>query len=179
MHKKKKWYVVQAVSGCEQRIVTLLQENIKNKKMEDKFGKILIPAEKVTEMKHGKKKNSECKFFPGYILINMIMNDFNWHLVKNIPKVLGFIGGTSDRPCAVSKKEINLIIKKLKKIGNKTRPKTIFQKGEKVRVNNGPFIDFNGTVEEVDYDKNRLKVSISIFGRSTPVELNFAQVEKN
>lgn len=175
---KKKWYVIQATSGCEEKILKTIKKHIKINKIEKFFGKILIPSEKVIEIKNGKKKNSINKFFPGYIIINMIMNDFNWHLIKNIPKVMGFIGGSSDRPLSIKKKEIKKIIIKIKKIGNKPRPKRLFQKGEIVRVKNGPFIDFHGTVEEIDYDKNRLKVSVSIFGRSTPVELNFIQVEK-
>jgi transcriptional antiterminator NusG len=138
-----------------------------------------VPSEEVIEIKKGKRKKSNQKFFPGYVLIKMIMNEKSWHLIKSTPKVIGFIGGSSENPFPIHKKEIQKINKKLKKIGNKPRPKTLFEPGENVRVNSGPFSDFNGIVEEVDYDKNRLKVSVSIFGRSTPVELDFNQVEKN
>ncbi|AEH39623.1 transcription antitermination protein [Buchnera aphidicola (Cinara tujafilina)] len=176
---KKKWYVLQSFSGFENRVAQSIQEHIKSKKLEDIIGKIMIPSEEVIEVKKGKRIKSEYKFFPGYILINMVMNDFSWHLIRDVPKVLGFIGGTSDKPTPISDQEINKILIKLKKIGNKPRPKTIFEPGENIRVNDGPFSDFNGIVETVDYEKNRLKVSVSIFGRSTPVELSFEQVEKN
>lgn len=177
--KKKKWYVLQSFSGFENRVVQSIEEIIKIKKLEDIIGKIMIPSEEVIEIKKGKRIKSEYKFFPGYILINMVMNDFSWHLIRDLPKVLGFIGGTSEKPTPISNQEINKILIKLKKIGKKPRPKTIFEPGENIRVNDGPFADFNGIVETIDYEKNRLKVSVSIFGRSTPVELNFEQVEKN
>lgn len=139
----------------------------------------MVPSEEVIEIRGGQRKKSEYKFFPGYVLVQMIMNELTWHLVRNIPKVMGFVGGTSDRPSPISDKEVNIIIARLKKNGDKPRPKTLFEPGETIRVKNGPFSDFNGIVEEIDYEKNRLKVSVSIFGRSTPVELDFGQVEKN
>ncbi|XBC44412.1 MAG: transcription termination/antitermination protein NusG [Buchnera aphidicola (Schlechtendalia peitan)] len=181
MHKnqKKRWYVLQAFSGFEGRVAQSIREHIKLKNMESLFGNVMVPTEEVVEIKAGQQKKSEHKFFPGYVLIHMIMNDSSWHLIRSIPRVLGFIGGTSDKPLPISNKEINIILNRLKKIGDKPRPKTLFEPGEMVRVNDGPFSDFNGIVEQVDYDKNRLTVSVSIFGRSTPVELDFRQVKKN
>ncbi|WP_343192204.1 transcription termination/antitermination protein NusG [Buchnera aphidicola] len=178
-NQKKRWYVLQAFSGFENKIAQAIREHIKLNNMEKLFGDIMVPSEEVIEIRGGKRKKSEYKFFPGYVLIQMIMNELSWHLVRNVPRVLGFIGGKSDRPSPISDKEVDAIITRLKKIGNKPRPKTLFEPGEIVRVNNGPFSDFNGIVEEIDYDKNRLKVSVSIFGRATPVELDFIQVEKN
>jgi len=177
--KKKKWYAIQIYSGNEDKVVQSIKDSIQEKKIKKLFSKILVPSEEVIEIKKGKRKKSNQKFFPGYVLIKMIMNEKSWHLIKSTPKVIGFIGGSSENPFPIHKKEIQKINKKLKKIGNKPRPKTLFEPGENVRVNSGPFSDFNGIVEEVDYDKNRLKVSVSIFGRSTPVELDFNQVEKN
>ncbi|CAL4318017.1 transcription termination/antitermination protein NusG [Buchnera aphidicola] len=176
---KKKWYVLQSISGMEEKVVDSIKTSIKEKNLSNMFGKIMIPSEKVIEIKKGKKKKSEYKFFPGYILIEMFMNEINWHIIKNIPKVMGFIGGTSEKPLPIKKYEIKKILKKLKKIGNTPRPKVLFEPGETLRIKEGPFSDFHGIVEEVDYDKNRLKVSVSIFGRSTPVELDFSQIEKN
>ncbi|USS94422.1 transcription termination/antitermination protein NusG [Buchnera aphidicola (Sipha maydis)] len=170
---------MQIYSGYEDKVVQSIKDHLKKKKNRNMFGKILVPSEEVIEIKKGKRQKSNHKFFPGYILIKMIMNESSWHLIKSIPKVIGFIGGSSENPFPVNKIEIKKIQKKLKKIGDKPRPKTLFQPGESVRVNSGPFLDFNGIVEEIDYDKNRLKVSVSIFGRSTPVELDFSQVEKN
>ncbi|QJC31339.1 transcription termination/antitermination protein NusG [Enterobacteriaceae endosymbiont of Macroplea mutica] len=175
---QKKWYVIQARSGFESRVAQSLREYIKIHKMEDFFGEILVPTEAIIEIRNGQKYRSDRKFFPGYILVNMIMKETSWHLVRNIPKVLGFIGGVSDNPAPISDKEVDIIINRLQQIGNKPRPKTLFEPGEMIRVNDGPFADFNGVVEEVDYEKSRLKVSVSIFGRSTPVDLNFSQVEK-
>ncbi|CAL4318155.1 Transcription termination/antitermination protein NusG [Buchnera aphidicola (Eriosoma grossulariae)] len=177
--KKKRWYVLQTFSGFESRVTQSIQEHIKLNHMETDFGEIMVPAEEVVEIRSGQRRKSEHKFFPGYVLIQMNMNDSSWHLVKNVPRVMGFIGGTSDRPSPISDKEVNSIINRLKQVSDKPRPKTLFEPGETVRVNYGPFSDFNGIVEEVDYDKSRLKVSVSIFGRSTPVELDFSQVEKN
>lgn len=177
--QKKRWYVVQAFSGFENRVATSLREHIKLNGMEDLFGEVLVPTEEVVEMRAGQKRRSERKFFPGYVLVEMVMNDETWHLVRNIPRVLGFIGGTSDRPAPISKKEADAILNRLEESVDKPRPKTLFEAGEVVRVTDGPFADFNGVVEEVDYDKNRLKVSVLIFGRSTPVELEFSQVEKS
>ncbi|QCI23088.1 transcription termination/antitermination protein NusG [Buchnera aphidicola] len=176
---KKRWYVLQAFSGFEGRIAQSIREHIKLNNMEELFGDVMVPTEEVVEIKAGKRKKSEYKFFPGYVLVQMIMNESSWHLIRNIPRVLGFIGGTPDKPSPITNKEINIILNRLKQIGDKPRPKTIFEPGEMVRVNDGPFLDFNGIVEQVDYEKNRLKVSVSIFGRSTPVELDFGQVKKN
>ena len=146
--------------------------------MEDKFGEILVPTEEVVEMKGGKRAKSERKFFPGYVLVEMAMDEASWHLVKSIPRVLGFIGGKADRPTPITQKEADTILNRLQESVDKPKPKTLFEPGELVRVTDGPFADFNGTVESVDYEKSRLTVSVSIFGRATPVELEFAQVEK-
>lgn len=175
---KKSWYVIQTFSGFELRVTQSLKEYIKLNKMEDKFGEIMVPTEEVMEIRGGFRRKSERKFFPGYILIQMHMEDNTWHLVRSVPRVMGFIGGTSDRPATVNNKDINEIINRLQKVGDKPRPKTLFEPGEVVRVSDGPFIDFNGVVEEVDYEKSRLKLSVSIFSRATPVELDFSQVEK-
>ncbi|WP_115717127.1 transcription termination/antitermination protein NusG [Gallaecimonas mangrovi] len=176
--QKKRWYVVQAFSGFESRVAQSLREHIKMHGMEEHFGEVLVPTEEVVEMRAGQKRKSERKFFPGYVLVNMAMNDESWHLVRSIPRVMGFIGGTSDRPAPISDKEADAILNRLQEAVDKPRHKTLFEPGEVVRVTDGPFADFNGTVEEVDYEKNRLKVSVMIFGRSTPVELDFGQVEK-
>lgn len=175
---KMRWYVVQAFSGFESRVAQSLREYIKLHDMEDQFGEVLVPTEEVVEIRSGQRRKSERKFFPGYVLVNMVMNDATWHLVRSVPRVTGFIGGTSDRPAPISEKEIDRIMNRLQEAGDKPRPKTLFEPGEMVRVTDGPFADFNGVVEEVDYEKSRLKVSVSIFGRSTPVELDFSQVEK-
>ncbi len=174
----KKWYVIQVFSGFENKVVNKLKYFIKLNNLENDFGDILIPTEKVIEIKNGIKIKSDRKFFPGYFIINMVMNEKNWYLIKNIPRIIGFIGGNSSNPVSINEKEINIIKNKLNKIGCKPKPKILFELGELIRVNNGPFSDFSGTVEEVDYDKNRLKVAVLIFGRSTPVELDFSQVEK-
>jgi len=174
----KRWYVVQAFSQYEGRVKKTLEEHIKLEKMEDYFGEILVPTEEVIEMRAGQKRKSERKFFPGYVLVEMEMNDQSWHLVKSIPRVLGFIGGTSDRPAPITQREADAILNRLQESVDKPKPKTLFEPGEVVRVTDGPFADFNGVVEEVDYEKSRLKVSVLIFGRSTPVELEFGQVEK-
>ena len=173
-----RWYVVHAYSGFEQQVVRSLQERIKLHEMEDKFGEILVPTEEVVEMRDGQKRKSSRKFFPGYVLIQMDMDDDSWHLVKDAPKVMGFIGGTSDKPAAISEKEADAILNRVQEGVEKPRPKVLFEPGEVVRINDGPFNDFNGVVEEVDYDKSRLRVEVSIFGRSTPVDLEFSQVEK-
>jgi transcriptional antiterminator NusG len=174
----KRWYVVQAYSGYEKRVQTTLLERIKMHEMEEHFGEILVPVEEVVEMRAGQKRKSERKFFPGYVLVEMDMNDDSWHLVKDTPRVMGFIGGTSDRPAPISKREVDAILNRLEESHDKPKPKTLFEPGEVVRVIDGPFADFNGVVEEVDYEKSRLKVSVLIFGRSTPVDLEFGQVEK-
>lgn len=174
----KRWYVVQAYSGYEARVQNALIERVKEQGLEDKFGDILIPTEEVVEMKSGKKRKSERKFFPGYVLVQMELDDETWHLVRRIPRVLGFIGGTSDQPAPITDAEANKILQRMEDGVDKPRPKVLFEVGEVVRVIDGPFSDFNGAVEEVNYEKNRLRVAVMIFGRSTPVDLDFGQVEK-
>jgi transcriptional antiterminator NusG len=173
-----KWYVVHTYSGFEKQVVRSLKEHIKSASMEDKFGDILLPTEEVVEMKSGQKRTSERKFFPGYVLVQMEMDDDTWHLVKNVPKVSGFIGGSGMKPTPISEKEADAIIRQVQEGVEKPKPKFSFSTGEQVRVTDGPFQDFNGTVEDVNYEKNKLRVSVSIFGRMTPVELDFSQVEK-
>jgi transcriptional antiterminator NusG len=172
------WYVVHAYSGFENQVKRTLQERIARSGMQDKFGDILVPTEEVVEMRDGAKRKSERKFFPGYVLVQMEMSDDTWHLVKDAPKVMGFIGGTSDRPAPISQREADSILQRVQEGADKPRPKVLFEAGEVVRVTDGPFNDFNGVVEEVNYEKSRLRVSVLIFGRSTPVELEFGQVEK-
>jgi transcriptional antiterminator NusG len=174
---KLRWYVVQAFSGYEGRVQKTLVEHIEIQGLHEKFGQILVPTEEVVEMRAGQKRKSSRKFFPGYVLVQMEMDVEAWHLVKSVPRVLGFIGGTSDRPAPITQKEADRILQRLEDT-DKPRPKTLFEPGEVVRVIDGPFADFNGVVEELDYDKNRIKVSVLIFGRSTPVDLEFGQVEK-
>lgn len=173
-----RWFVVQAFSGFENTVKRSLEERIERAGLEDKFDEILVPTEEVVEIRNGQKRRSERKFFPGYVLVRMIMDDDAWHLVKDVPKVLGFIGGTADRPAPISDKEAESILQKVQEGVEKPRPKVLFDVGEVVRVTDGPFNDFNGVVEEVNFDKNRLLVAVQIFGRSTPVELEFSQVEK-
>ncbi|HKJ08362.1 MAG TPA: transcription termination/antitermination protein NusG [Gammaproteobacteria bacterium] len=174
----KRWYVVHAYSGFENQVKRSLAERVARSGMEDMFGEILVPTEEVVEMREGQKRKSERKFFPGYVLVQMEMNDDTWHLVKDVPKVLGFIGGSSDRPAPISDKEADSILHRIQEGVEKPRPKVLFEPGEVVRVIDGPFNDFNGVVEEVNYEKSRLRVAVLIFGRSTPVELEFSQVEK-
>jgi transcription termination/antitermination protein NusG len=174
-----RWYVVHAYSGFENQVKRSLQERIERFGMQDKFGEILVPMEEVVEMREGQKRRSERKFFPGYVLVQMDMNDETWHLVKEAPKVLGFIGGSSDKPAPISDKEADSILQRIQEGVDKPRPKVLFEPGEVVRVVDGPFNDFNGVVEEVNYEKNRLLVAVQIFGRATPVELEFSQVEKS
>ena len=174
----KRWYVVHAFSGFEKQVQRSMAERIARAGMEDMFGEILVPTEEVVEMKGGQKRRSDRKFFPGYVLVEMEMNDETWHLVKEVPKVMGFIGGTSDRPAPITEKEADTILSRVQEGVDKPRPKILFEPGEMVRVVDGPFNDFNGTVEEVNYEKSRLRVAVLIFGRSTPVELDFHQVEK-
>ena len=174
----KRWYVVHAFSGFEKQVQRSMAERISRAGMEDMFGDILVPTEEVVEMKGGQKRRSDRKFFPGYVLVEMEMNDETWHLVKEVPKVMGFIGGTSDKPAPITEKEANTILSRVQEGVDKPRPKILFEPGEMVRVVDGPFNDFNGTVEEVNYEKSRLRVAVLIFGRSTPVELDFHQVEK-
>ncbi|MDD5277996.1 MAG: transcription termination/antitermination protein NusG [Methylovulum sp.] len=174
-----RWYVVHAYSNFENKVKQALEERIKREGLEQYFGKILVPTEEVVEMRLGQQRKSERKFFPGYVLVQMELTDETWHLVKDVPKVLGFIGGTSDRPAPISEKEAMSILNRVEEGVNKPRPKILFEAGEVVRVIDGPFKDFNGVVEEVSYDKNKLKISVLIFGRSTSVELGFSQVEKS
>ena len=173
-----RWYVVHAYSGFESQVQRSLKERIERYGMQDKFGEILVPTEEVVEMRAGQQRRSERKFFPGYVLVQMEMTDDTWHLVKDVPKVMGFIGGTGDRPAPISDKEADAILQRMQEGVEKPRPKVLFEPGEVVRVTDGPFNDFTGVVEEVDYDKSRLKVSVLIFGRCTPVDLEFGQVEK-
>lgn len=173
-----RWFVVQAFSGFENTVKRSLEERIERAGLEDKFDEILVPTEEVVEIRNGQKRRSERKFFPGYVLVRMEMDDDAWHLVKDVPKVLGFIGGTADRPAPISDKEADSILQKVQDGVEKPRPKVLFDVGEVVRVIEGPFNDFNGVVEEVNFEKNRLLVAVQIFGRSTPVELEFGQVEK-
>jgi len=174
-----RWYVVQAYSGYEKKVKTLLEERIGIYELEKKFGEILVPTEEVVEMRAGQRRKSERKFFPGYVLVQMELNDDTWHLVRDTPRVLGFIGGTSEKPAPITDKEADEILNRLDESTDSPKPKTMFEPGEMVRVTDGPFADFNGVVETVNYEKSRLQVSVSIFGRSTPVELEFGQVEKS
>lgn len=176
--KKRRWYVVHAYSGFENYVKQALAERIHRDGLEERFGDILVPTEEVVELRAGQKRKSERKFFPGYVLVEMEMDDQTWHLVKSVPKVLGFIGGTSDNPAPISQKEAEAILQRVQDSSDKPKPKVLFEIGEVVRVIDGPFADFNGVVEEVNYEKNRLRVAVLIFGRSTPVELQFDQVEK-
>jgi transcriptional antiterminator NusG len=173
-----RWYVVHAYSGYENQVKRSLEERVKRAGLEDKFGQILVPTEEVIEMREGQKRKSDRKFFPGYVLVQMEMTDDTWHLVKDVPRVMGFIGGTADRPAPITEKEAQAILDRVQEGTEKPRPKVLFEPGEVVRIIDGPFNDFNGVVEEVDYDKNRLRVAVLIFGRSTPVDLEFSQIEK-
>ncbi len=173
-----RWYVVHAYSGFENQVKRSLEERVSRYGMEDKFGQILVPTEEVVEMREGQKRKSDRKFFPGYVLVQMEMDDDTWHLVKDVPRVMGFIGGTSDRPAPITEREAQNILERVQEGAEKPRPKVLFEPGESVRITDGPFNDFNGVVEDVDYEKNRLRVAVLIFGRSTPVDLEFGQVEK-
>ncbi len=174
----KHWYVVHAYSGFEKQVKRSLEERISRHGMEELFGEVLVPTEEVVEMRQGQKRRSDRKFFPGYVLVEMEMTDETWHLVKEVPKVMGFLGGTSDRPAPISEQEAAAILDRVQEGVDKPRPKVLFEPGQMVRVTDGPFNDFNGVVEEVNYEKSRLRVAVLIFGRSTPVELDFHQVEK-
>ena len=174
----KRWYVVHAHSGYEKKVAASLKERIELHGMQDAFGEVLVPTEEVVEMKSGQKRKSERKFFPGYVLVQMILNDETWHLVKETPRVVGFIGGKADKPAPITDREAELILQRMDDSVEAPKPKTIFEPGEMVRVIDGPFNDFNGVVEEVNYEKSRLRVAVLIFGRSTPVELDFGEVEK-
>lgn len=172
------WYVVQAYSGMEKAVERNILERIHRAGMQGKFGRFLVPTEEVVEMKNGQRKTTERKFFPGYVLVEMVMDDESWHLVKHTSKVTGFVGGARNRPVAISEAEVQKIVNQMKDGSDKPRHKIEFTAGEFVRVKEGPFTDFNGTVEEVNYEKNKVRVTVTIFGRATPVELEFAQVEK-
>jgi len=173
-----RWYVVHAYSGYEKKVAAALKERIERLGMQEAFGEVLVPTEEVVEMRAGQKRKSERKFFPGYVLVQMELNDDSWHLVKDTPRVMGFIGGKADKPAPITEKEAEAILQRVDDSTEKPKPKTVFEPGEMVRVVDGPFNDFNGVVEGVDYDKSRLQVAVLIFGRSTPVELEFSQVEK-
>ncbi len=174
-----RWYVVHAYSNYENQVKRSLEERIEREGLQDLFGKILVPTEEVVEMRMGQQRKSDRKFFPGYVLVQMELTDETWHLVKDVPRVLGFIGGSSDRPAPISDQEADTILNRVEDGVNKPKPKVLFEAGEVLRITDGPFKDFNGVVEEVNYDKSRLRLSVLIFGRSTPVELSFGQVEKN
>jgi transcriptional antiterminator NusG len=172
------WYVVHAYSNFEHKVKESLIERVHRAGLQDKFGEILVPTEEVVEMREGQRRKSERKFFPGYVLVQMEMDDETWHLVKEVPKVLGFIGGSSDRPAPITDKEAQAILNRVQEGVDKPRPKILFEPGEVVRVTEGPFNDFSGVVENVNYEKSKVRVAVQILGRSTPVELDFSQVEK-
>jgi transcriptional antiterminator NusG len=173
-----RWYVVHAYSGMEKAVERNLRERIERSGMQSKFGRILVPTEEVVELKGGKKSVTQRRFFPGYVMVEMIMDDDTWHLVKHTSKVTGFVGGARNRPAPISEAEVMKIVNQMQEGIDKPRPKVLWQVGELVRVKDGPFTDFNGAVEEVNYEKSKVRVSVTIFGRATPVELDFAQVEK-
>jgi transcriptional antiterminator NusG len=173
-----RWYVVHAYSGMEKAVERNLQERIERSGMQDKFGRILVPTEEVVELKNGKKAVSQRRFFPGYVLVEMLMDDESWHLVKHTSKVTGFVGGAKNRPAPISEAEVMKIVNQMQEGIEKPKPKVEWVTGELVRVKDGPFTDFNGAVEDVNYEKSKVRVSVTIFGRATPVELDFAQVEK-
>lgn len=174
----KKWYVVHVYSGMEKSVLRALTERIERAGLQESFGQILVPSEEVVEMKGGQKSISERRIFPGYVLVEMDLTDDSWHLVKNTPRVTGFLGGSGNRPTPISEAEVRKILSQMEEGVEKPRPKVLFEIGEMVRVKEGPFADFNGNVEEVNYEKSKVRVSVAIFGRSTPVELDFSQVEK-
>ena len=173
-----RWYVVHAYSGMEKAVERNLQERINRSGMANKFGRIMVPTEEVVEIKNGQKKTTERRFFPGYVLVEMVMDDDSWHLVKHTNKVTGFVGGAKTRPSPISEADVQKIVNQMHEGTEKPRHKVEFEVGEYIRVKEGPFTDFNGTVEDVNYDKNKVRVSVTIFGRATPVELEFSQVEK-
>lgn len=173
-----RWYVVHAYSGMEKAVERNIRESIARAGMDNKFGRILVPTEEVVEMKNGQRRTAERKFFPGYVFVEMVMDDESWHLVKHTNKVTGFVGGAKNRPAPISEAEVQKIVSQMQDGLDKPRHKVEFMVGEFVRVKDGPFTDFNGTVEEVNYEKNKVRVSVTIFGRATPVELEFSQVEK-
>ena len=173
-----RWYVVHAYSGMEKAVERNIQERIMRADMQSKFGRILVPMEEVVEIKNGQKKTTERKFFPGYVLVEMVMDDDTWHLIKHTNKVTGFVGGAKNRPAPISEAEVMKIVNQMQEGTDKQRHKVEFVVGEFVRVKEGPFTDFNGSVEDVNYEKSKVRVSVTIFGRSTPVELEFSQIEK-
>ena len=173
-----RWYIVHAYSGMEKAVERNILERINRAGMQDKFGRILVPTEEVVEMRNGQRKTTERRLFPGYVFVEMLMDDDTWHLAKHTSKVTGFVGGAKNRPAPISEEEVQKIVSQMEQGTDKPRHKVEFMVGELVRVKEGPFADFNGSVEEVNYEKNRLRVSVMIFGRSTPVELEFGQVEK-
>ena len=172
------WYVVHAYSNFEHKVKESLIERVRRAGLQERFGEILVPTEEVVEMREGQRRKSERKFFPGYVLVQMEMDDETWHLVKEVPKVLGFIGGSSDRPAPITDREAQSILNRVQEGVDKPRPKILFEPGEVVRVTDGPFNDFSGVVEQVNYDKSKVRVAVQILGRSTPVDLDFGQVEK-
>jgi transcriptional antiterminator NusG len=172
------WYVVHAYSNFEHKVKESLVERVRRAGLQAKFGEVLVPTEEVVEMREGQRRKSERKFFPGYVLVQMEMDDETWHLVKEVPKVLGFIGGSSDKPAPITDKEAQAILNRVQEGVDKPRPKILFEPGEVVRVTDGPFNDFSGVVENVNYEKSKVRVAVQILGRSTPVELDFSQVEK-
>ena len=174
----KRWYVLHAYSGYEKKVKAALEERIELRGLQEKFGRVLVPSEEIVEMRAGQKRKSERKFFPGYVLVEMELDDESWHLVKETPRVMGFIGGKADKPAPITDAEAQAILHRVEEGSDKPRPKTLFEPGEMVRVIDGPFNDFNGVVEEVNYEKSKIQVAVLIFGRSTPVELDFSQVEK-
>ena len=173
-----RWYVVHAYSGMEKAVERNIRESIARAGMDNKFGRILVPTEEVVEMKNGQRRTAERKFFPGYVFVEMVMDDDTWHLVKHTNKVTGFVGGAKNRPAPISEAEVQKIVSQMQDGVDKPRHKVEFMVGELVRVKEGPFTDFNGSIEEVNYDKSKVRVSVTIFGRATPVELEFGQVEK-
>ena len=177
-HPDMRWFVVHAYSGMEKAVERNILERIQQAGMQSKFGRILVPTEEVVEMKNGQKKTTERRFFPGYVLVEMIMDDESWHLIKHTNKVTGFVGGARNRPAPISQEDVLKIVNQMQQGTDKPRHKVEFMVGEFIRVKDGPFTDFNGTVEEVNYEKNKMRVSVTIFGRATPVELEFGQVEK-
>jgi transcriptional antiterminator NusG len=174
----KRWYVVHVYSGMEKSVMRAMLDRIERAGMQDRFGQILVPTEEVVEVRNGQKAVTERRFFPGYVLVEMDMTDETWHLVKNTNKVTGFIGGKSNRPTPIPPHEVAKIMQQMQDGIEKPRPKVLYDVGEMVRIKDGPFTDFNGNVEEVNYEKSRVRVSVTIFGRATPVELEFGQVEK-
>jgi transcriptional antiterminator NusG len=175
----KRWYIIHAYSGYEKQVLRSLNDRIVRSELQDSFGEVLVPTEEVVEMKDGKKRKSERKFFPGYVLIEMDMSEDTWHIVKDCPKVLGFIGGTPEKPAPITQKEAEAILNRVRQTGETPRPKTMFEPGEELLVIDGPFLDFKGMVEEVNYEKSRLTLTINVFNRPTQVELEFRQVEKS